>query len=159
MKKKILIASLVFGAFSLVASSAFAELQGQFNLSERTTTYSAGAEGTNYEENLDYSYVHENEITGNKDKATRATFTEVGVRRGKSKPSGAQFGTYKIVNADGEKRYHYFFSDSIEEDQSHSINYKVDVQDLYTEMVVYADKKGVDGMQGNIVYDRFAYTP
>lgn len=159
VKKKILIAGLVFGAFSLVASSAFAELQGQFNLSAKTTKYTASAEGTNFEENLDYSYVHSNEITGNKDKATRATFTEIEVRRGKSKPSGAQFGQYKIVNASGEKRYHYFFSDSITDDQTQSINYKADVEDLYAEMIVYADKKGVDGIQGNIMYDRFAYTP
>ncbi|UFJ40884.1 hypothetical protein LOK74_23335 [Brevibacillus humidisoli] len=122
----------------------------------------AGAEGESSDGDLQYSYVHENEIEGNRDEATKAYFTMIGVRDGDSDPSGAQFGTYKIVDSAGsttEKRYLYFYSDSISRDQSFDINYTADVEDLYTEMVVYADEKGIDGAQANIRYDRFAYTP
>ncbi|GBF12626.1 hypothetical protein [Tepidibacillus sp. HK-1] len=159
-KKLIFILSIIFVLF--MASVASAELQAVFELGSVTTTYIGDAEGTNPYTGVYYYYWRHETIKGDADQAKTAYFSKVKVDHGTTSPANsADFGVYSIVDSvyPTEKTYLYFYSDPVTLAQEAAISYTAEVQNLYTELVVYASEDGIDGPTYSAHYDRFAYQP
>ncbi|TYA12220.1 hypothetical protein FRY98_16035 [Paenibacillus faecis] len=141
----------------LYVNNAYADLQGIFYPDSKKSTYGTANNGTGYTDDLAYSYWRSETAQGNSDTPSTLRFFNVKTSNGSSKPSGAQFGVYKIVDLK-EKRFLDWYTKSIDTQLSVNMDYTADMGSLYTEMTVYADPKGIDGAQMNVRYDRYAYT-
>lgn len=142
----------------LYATNAYADLQGIFYPNSSKATYGTANNGSGYTDDLAYSYWRSETAQGNSNTPTTLRFFNVKTSNGASKPFGAQYGIYKIVDL-REKRFLDWYTQYIDSNEIFvNMDYTANMGSLYTEMTVYADPKGIDGAQMNVRYDRYAYT-
>ncbi|MCJ7983750.1 hypothetical protein MUB16_04935 [Priestia sp. OVL9] len=87
MKKGIFLALLsVIVALGVFSKTSFAEVQGIFNLSSGTKTYTATGKGKNGWSKVSYSYKRGEKIYASSNKPTKATFKSIHLYSGDTNP-------------------------------------------------------------------------
>jgi hypothetical protein len=141
-----------------------ADLQEIFNLNSGTWSYGASCAGTNSVTGVSYRYYKTDKITANSNTATTAKFVTVALTSGDTNPeaSGA-FGIFRTVDSKGTQTQYtsnYFYATPLDGvSKTATFNYTADVQNLYTDLDVFASKYGVTATLAAIHRDKVAYQP